>query len=333
MNTMTLAEIEGLLEGADDRRLFSLADAVRKVSFGNEVYLRGVVEFSSYCTRDCLYCGLRKSNSAISRYRLDLDEVLAAAARAPELGIGTVVLQSGDDFRYSREHVGSLVREIKSLYDVAVTLSLGERPEDDYRYWKDCGADRYLLKMETFDKKLHERLRPNGTVESRLSTLTILRKLGYEVGSGIIIGLPEMGTRALAKDIFELTQLDLEMVAVGPFVPHPGSPLADEPAGDLLLSYRALAVLRVLNPWTNIPATSALAALADNGKAKALQCGANVVMPSITPEDVRASYNIYPGKNTMFSRAGEEVAAVKLLISSCELVPSTSKGPNKRHSI
>jgi biotin synthase len=332
MNTMTLAEIENLLEGADDRWLFSQADEVRKASFGNRVYLRGVVEFSNYCTRNCLYCGLRKSNRTITRYRLEIDQILLAASLVSEMEIGTVVLQSGDDPWYGKEYVGKIVREIKSLHDVAVTLSLGDRSDEEYRYWKDCGANRYLLKIETFDKGLHEKLRPEQTLERRLDRLDSLKKLGYEVGSGTIIGLPGMDTKLLAKDISALAQLELDMVAVGPFVPHPGSPLSNEPAGSLLLSYRALAILRLLNPWANIPATSSLAALVENGKATALRSGANVVMPSITPEGVRASYNIYPGKNTTFLHAREEVEAVKSLIYGCKLVPSPSRGSCMRNN-
>ncbi|MEW6139312.1 MAG: [FeFe] hydrogenase H-cluster radical SAM maturase HydE [Thermodesulfobacteriota bacterium] len=326
MSLMTLSEIRDLLEGTDDTTLFSRADAVRSASFGNEVHLRGIVEFSNCCIKDCLYCGLRKSNPTISRYRLTKDEIVLTASLVPELGIRTVVLQSGDDFWYGKKYVGQIIQEIKSLYDVAITLSLGDRREDEYRYWRDCGADRYLLKIETFGKKLHERVRPGQRLGLRLERLLLLKNLGYEVGSGIIVGLPGMDTKLLATDISALTELELDMIAVGPFIPHPASPLGNEPAGDLLLSFRTLAILRLLNPWANIPATSALGALADNGKARALRCGANVVMVSITPESVRASYDIYPGKNTTLLHAREEVAAAKSLIHACQLIPSRSNG-------
>lgn len=333
MSIMTPAEIEDLLKGADDTGLFSRADTVRNASFGNEVHLRGIVEFSNCCMKDCLYCGLRKSNPTISRYRLDKEEIVLTVSLLPELGIRTVVLQSGDDFWYSKKYVGQIIQDIKSLYDVVVTLSLGDRREDEYRYWKDCGADRYLLKIETFDRELHEKVRPGQKLRLRLERLLSLKSLGYEVGSGIIVGLPGMDTKLLAADISALTELELDMIAVGPFVPHPASPLGIEPPGNLLLAFRTLAILRLLNPWANIPATSALAALAKNGKAHALRSGANVVMVSITPESVRASYDIYPGKNKTRLHAGEEVAAAKSLIHACQLIPSHSNGSRRRKSV
>lgn len=326
MNMMRVAEIEDLLEGADDSWLFARADEVRKEFFGTDVYLRGVVEFSNYCAKRCLYCGLRKPNRAVRRYRLDNNEILEAASVLPARGIGTVVLQSGDDYRYAREDIGQIVCRIRSRHDVAITLSVGDRKNDDYRYWRDCGADRYLLKIETFDKELHEKLRPGGTLEDRLNRLNFLRSLGYEIGSGIIVGLPGTDTDSLAEDVFALSQLNLDMIAVGPFVPHPETPLGNEPAGSLLTSYRAIAILRIMNPCANIPATSALDALSEHGKATALRCGANIIMPSITPAAVRRCYNIYPGKNTSFSMASKEICAAEELIYACNLNPSSSKG-------
>jgi biotin synthase len=330
MNTMRAAEIEDLLEGADDCRLFAIADEVRKEVFGRDVFLRGVIEFSNHCDNRCLYCGLRKTNDSIERYRLNGSEILDAASKLPELGIGTVVLQSGDDYRYTVEDIGRVIREIKSRYDVAVTLSLGDRKNDDYRYWRDCGADRYLLKLETFDKEIHERLRPGQTLEGRLDRLNFLGSLGYEVGSGIIVGLPGTDTDSLADDILELSRLNLDMIAVGPFVPHPETPLRSDPGGGILTTCRAIAILRIMNHWANIPATSALDAISENGKVKALRCGANILMPSITPETVRRRYNIYPGKNTCFSGAEEEIGAAKSLIHVCKLTPSPLKGFSSR---
>ncbi|AFM27758.1 [FeFe] hydrogenase H-cluster radical SAM maturase HydE [Desulfomonile tiedjei] len=326
MNTMLLAEIEDLLEGADDRFLFSRADEIRKSSLGDCVYLRGVIEFSNHCVKKCAYCGLRNPNSAVRRYRLTKEEILKATALLPEFGIGTVVLQSGDDYSYGKEFIGQIIQEIKSRCDVAVTLSLGDRREDEYRYWRDCGADRYLLKIETFDKGLHEKMRSGQIIEDRLDRLYRLRKLGYEIGSGAIVGLPGMDTNILAVDILALSRLELDMIAVGPFVPHPDTPLGKELPGDLMTSYRTVALLRIINPCANIPATSSLAVLNPEGKATALRSGANVVMPSITPEAVRACYTIYPGKNTNFSKAREEVEAVRAIIYQCGLVPSSSKG-------
>ena len=327
---MRPSEITQLLAGADDPGLFSAADALTRQNFGNEVFLRGVIEFSNHCEKNCRYCGLRRGNRRLARYRLDVEAILACVGLARDLQLGTVVVQSGDDFAYTREDIGRIVTGAKEIADVAVTLSLGDRPEADFAYWHALGANRYLLKVETFDEALYARCRPGLVLADRLSRLDALRKAGYEVGSGIITDLPGMTPEILAKDLLRLSDLDLDMLAVGPFVPNPDTPYGDEASGSILTAFRAMAILRLLNPLANIPSTSALNALRDGAREQGLTVGANVVMPSLTPETVSGDYAIYPGKNAFRADAAARVAAVRRAIERVGLVPSTARGNSKR---
>jgi biotin synthase len=326
---MKISEIKSLLLGEDDVNLFAKACQTRDDIFGKEVYLRAIIEFSNTCNKDCEYCGLRASNRNIKRYRLTPEEIIETAAIIPQVDIGTVVLQSGDDPYYTKEMIGDIIREIKDKYDIAVTLSLGERDEDTFRYWKDCGADRYLLKIETFDKTLHEKIKPHRTIEQRLEQIEFLHKLGYEVGSGLIAGLPDMDIDILASDIKKLMEMNLHMISISPFVPHADTPLGTYPHGDIETVFRATAIMRLTNSGANIPATSAIASLDGDGKKRALMCGANVIMPSLTPERVRKLYNIYPGKNTVADEVLGTIESTKEMIRDCGLTPSSSKGFSK----
>ncbi|UJX42589.1 [FeFe] hydrogenase H-cluster radical SAM maturase HydE [Desulfovibrio sp. JY] len=327
---MRPSEITQLLSGADDAGLFSAAEALTRQNFGLEIYLRGIIEFSNHCANNCRYCGLRRANRGLSRYRMDVDDILAATALAGELSVGTVVLQSGDDFAYSKEDIGRIVTGAKEASDVAVTLSLGDRPAADLDYWRSCGADRYLLKMETFDEALYARSRPGLTVADRLGRIEALRAAGYEVGSGIITDLPGMTLDILARDLLRLADLDLDMIAAGPFVPHPDTPYGTEAAGSVLTALRAMAILRLLNPLANIPSTSALSALREGAREQGLTVGANVIMPSLTPETVSAAYNIYPGKNVFRADAASRVEAARAAIRRVGRLPSTAVGGSKR---
>jgi biotin synthase len=329
---MRLSEITQLLAGADDPGLFSAALALTRQNFGDEVYLRGVIEFSNHCQNNCRYCGLRLANAKVHRYRMDVADILSCVALARELSLGTVVVQSGDDFAYTREDIGRVVTEAKTASSVAVTLSLGDRGDDEFAYWRQCGADRYLLKVETFDEALYARSRPGLVLADRLARIESLRKAGYEVGSGVITDLPGMTPEILANDLARLSELDLDMIAVGPFVPHPDTPYGREPGGSILTAFRAMAILRLLNPMANIPSTSALNALRDGAREQGLTLGANVIMPSLTPETVSADYAIYPGKNVFRADAGERVAAAREAVRRVGLVPSTAVGGSKRRS-
>lgn len=323
---MTDKDILDFLAGTDDAALFAQAAAVREKHYGTDVFLRAVIEFSNICNKKCQYCGLRAPNKEIARYRLPREAMLEAADIAAAEDIGTIVLQSGDDFSYTREFIGELVAEIKSRHDIAVTLSLGDRDLDDYKFWHECGADRCLVKLETTDPELYKQYRLGEDFTERLRRVEALHDFGYEVGSGTIIDLPGMNLETTLKDIRFLSDLDLDMIAAGPFIPHPQTPLADAPTGSIELSHRVSALLRILNPYANIPATSALSALNPASQGEALLRGCNVLMPSMTPEEHRADYTIYPGKNRNHATAKASLDSAKQTIRSLGLTPSSSKG-------
>ncbi len=327
-------KIEFFLEGGDDSTLFTHANTVKRVNMGMEVYLRAVVEFSNFCCKKCHYCGLRAPNRCLERYRLTPAEILKAVDLAVVKGAATIVLQSGDDYQYSSDDIGALIKRIKARHDVAVTLSLGDREEYEYAYWFKCGADRALIKLETTDLELFRKFRPGENFEERLHRINFLKAIGYEVGSGVIAGFPESSTASACDDILFLSELDLEMIAVGPFIPHPDTPLSvADPTGNLNLSDRINSILRIFNPFANIPATSALDSCAFNGRKLALLRGCNVLMPSVTPDIHRKRYSIYPGKNSVSVDKTDSMVSARKVILSLGLIPSKSKGFSKKTSL
>lgn len=305
---------EGTSFSKTDSSLFTAATATARALFNNTVYQRGVIELSSHCRKNCHYCGLRTANTELKRYRLTVDEIMEAVDDAAALGMGTIVLQAGEDEDINPHTIYTIVRAIKDKYSMAVTLSFGDHPDDVYRLWRDSGADRYLLKIETTDADLHSLYRPGQIVYDRLNRIETLMRLGYETGSGIISGLPGMTAETLTDDLLLLSSMGLDMIACGPFIPHPNTPLSMATEGSLIESLRITAMLRLANPAINIPATSALDALksakVSGGRVLALNAGANVIMPSITPDSVRRDYAIYPGKNT--AEANKHVAVKQL---------------------
>lgn len=294
--------------------LYSAADEVRARAVGDEVHLRGLIEFSSTCQRNCLYCGLRRGNQALGRYRMSPEEVVAAGVGAARLGYRTVVLQSGEDAGYTAAGLARVVRSIKAESEVAVTLSIGEREEGEYRVLREAGADRFLLRIETSSPTLYRELHPDSDWAGRLGCLTALRRLGYQVGSGVMIGLPGQRAEMLADDLLFLQSLDLDMIGVGPFIPHPDTPLADAAGGTLGRALRFVACLRMLCPEALIPATTALGALSSTGRQQALQAGANVLMPNCTPVQYREQYQLYPGSICTGESAGECRGCVEAMI-------------------
>jgi len=306
------AEIISWLEGRDDAALFARADAVRRRVWGDGVLMRGIVELSNHCVRNCLYCGLRRGNGRLTRFRLSADEVQRAAARVYADGIRTVVLQSGDDMELTCAWVAARVQDIKRAWpDMYVTLSLGERTDEEYRVWREAGAERYLIKHETADEELYQRLHPGQSFRRRMQILEVLRTLGYEVGTGCITGLPGQSMDALASDICFLQEWQPEMAGIGPFMPHGATPLGAVPAGSLELTLRVLALARIVAPRMRMPATTALGSLApEDGLTRGLRAGCNVIMCDYTPESARALYSIYERKEViMLSRAREAAAA------------------------
>lgn len=287
--------IEILKDDSQNNWVFSLADKVRKENVGEEVHLRGLIEFSNICKRTCKYCGLRCANKELDRYRIEPDDIIFYAKKAVEMGYKTVVLQSGEDEYYSRDVLCKVIKGIKDL-DVALTLSVGERSFDDYKAFKDCGADRYLIRIETTDKELYKKMHPNMNFENRVRCLKDLRKLGYEVGTGCLVGLPEQTINSLAEDILFFKEINADMVGIGPFIAHPHTPLKDCPNGDFTLALKVMALTRIMLKNINIPATTAMETLNPNGRIIALQSGANVVMPNVTTTEYRAKYEIYPNK-------------------------------------
>lgn len=292
-------DIRALLMASDPgevAELFALADAVRAAYVGDEVHLRGIVEFSNFCIRNCLYCGLRRDNSNLQRYRMAPEEIVEAALDGARMGYKTIVLQSGDDFWYDARTLAEIIREIKRGAEVAVTLSVGERSRRDYAIMREAGADRYLLKHETADPALYSYLHPGVTYEGKIARLRWLRELGYQIGSGNIVGLPGQTVDTLVMDLELLRELDVEMAGIGPFIPHKATPLGGFPAGSIELVLKVVAVARIIMPWAHIPATTAAGTIDPQGRQKALRAGANVVMPNITPARYRALYEIYPNK-------------------------------------
>ena len=275
--------------------LLQAADRVRKKYVGDEIHLRALIEFSNICKNNCLYCGLRAENSCVRRYRMDEETIFSFAQKAVQYGYKTIVLQGGEDPAFTTDVWVRLLQRIKTL-GLAVTLSIGERPFEDYQAFRAAGADRYLLRIETTDKALYEKYNPAMSFENRLRCLQDLKKLGYEVGTGVLVGLPGQTLRSLAKDILFFQELGADMIGLGPFIPNPQTPLKDAPPPVLGPALRVMALTRLLLPDVNIPATTAMETLEPNGRIKALQSGANVVMPNITEGDARQNYALYPGK-------------------------------------
>lgn len=279
-----------------DQALFAAADEVRQKFVGDEVHLRGLIEFSNICKNNCLYCGLRRDNLKLKRYRMSPEEIVALATRAvKDFGFKTIVMQSGEDLWFTPERLKPILAEIKKL-DVAITLSIGEKSFEEYKAYKEAGADRYLIRIETTDKDLYHRLDPGMCWDERKECLINLGKLGYEVGSGIMVGLPGQTLESIADDLLFLQDMQIDMAGIGPFIPHPDTPLKDEKGRAFELSLRTMAIMRLLLPDINIPATTAMETLHPEGRIIALQCGANVIMPNVTEGEYRQLYELYPGK-------------------------------------
>ena len=275
--------------------LFSLADKVRKENVGDEVHLRALIEFSSTCKRTCKYCGLRAPNHKAKRYNLSPDEIFELAQNAVRLGYKTVVLQSGENDYYTKDMMCEIIERVKSL-DVALTLSIGERSFEDYKAFKDAGADRYLIRIETTDEDLYRQMHPNMSFENRVKCLENLKILGYELGTGCLVGLPNQTLESLVEDILFFKKMDVQMLGIGPFIPHPNTPLFNAPVGSFTLALKVMALSRLMLPNINIPATTAMETLNPNGRILALQSGANVVMPNVTMSEFKTKYEIYPNK-------------------------------------
>jgi biotin synthase len=289
--------------------LWQQADKARRDNVGDSVHLRGLLEISNHCQRQCSYCGIRAGNNSVQRYRMSQEEILACARAGEQLGYGTVVLQAGESQLLDVDWVSKLVTHLKKQTNLAITLSLGERSREELVAWYNCGADRYLLRFETSNKDLFQKIHPPlGDIPSdRISLLETLSQIGYATGSGMLIGIPGQSYQDLVNDLLLLKQLNLHMIGIGPYVPDPDTPLGQETLaatptiGNVVasesLTYRVMALARILCPKANIPSTTAVATLfGSQGQDLGLQRGANVLMPNITPQQYRTLYKIYPAK-------------------------------------
>ena len=304
--------------------LCAKADGVRSQVFGDVVYIRGIIEFSNICRNNCHYCGIRRDNNNVMRYRMNADEIVKVATTAKRLGCGTVVLQSGEDPSFTAPMLGEVIRRIKGEMGLAVTLSIGVRTREELAELKAAGCDRYLLRFETSSETLFRAIHPDCTFAERVACLTNLRELGYQVGSGFMIGLPDAPLEQIARDIVFATQLNLQMIGCGPFLAHPGTPLAGNLAFENRnVYYAVMALLRILNPHAHIPATTAFDALEPSGRDRVMRCGANVFMPNITPTKYRRLYQLYPNKPSVdeegeasFRRVCERLTALGRKVST-----------------
>lgn len=292
-------EIVSLLSNDNcNEALFMAADEIRKKFVGDEIHLRALIEFSNICQNNCCYCGLRRGNKNITRYRLDEDSIFHLAEYAvTQLGLKTIVLQSGEDLWFSQERLCALIRRIKTL-DTALTLSIGEKTYADYLAYKNAGCDRFLLRIETTDKALYEKYDPDMSWNKRKQCLLDIKSVGLETGTGCLVGLPNQTIESLADDILFFKEIGADMVGIGPLIPHPDTPLAHAKGGTFTLACKVMALTRLILPDINIPATTAMETLEPNGQLKALQSGANVIMPNVTLSDVRQHYELYPGKSS-----------------------------------
>lgn len=296
--------------GAEAQALYALADRFRQKYAGDAVHLRGIIEFSNYCANNCNYCGLRRENNDVVRFRMMRDEIIMQAEIVAELGIKTVVLQSGDDFWYTTEMICDIVREIKEKTGMAITLSIGERNKTEYAAFRAAGADRYLLKHETANPAIFRQCKPWEEPERRWAHLRLLKELGFEVGSGNMVGLPGQKLEDLADDLLFMRDYEIDMVGIGTFIPHEATPFANAATGDPVLTLKEVAVARILLKDINLPATTSLQTLLPDGLEKALRAGANVVMPNMTPPVYRKYYRIYPKKDAT------ELNRIKAVIQS-----------------
>ena len=323
-------ELVDLINNLDDDSmdyLFRKADERRQNVYGKDVYMRGLIEFTNFCKNDCTYCGIRRSNKLADRYRLSIDEILECCEVGYELGYRTFVLQGGEDSQYTDEDIVSMIKRIKEKYkDIAITLSIGEKPYASYQKYYDAGADRYLLRHETSARGLYEKLHPKMSYDERIQCLYDLKKIGYQIGAGFMVGLPDQTTEDLVSDLRFLKELQPQMVGIGPFIPHKDTPLANEIGGDLRMTTILLAIIRLMLPGVLLPATTALGSISPQGREKGLKAGANVVMPNLSPTTVRDKYLLYDGKICTGDEAAHCRGCIEKRINSSGFQVNMSRG-------
>ncbi len=329
INSLSHKELtEVITSGAYDRELAAEADRVRRKYYGTDVYLRGLIEICNVCKNNCLYCGIRRDNAGLDRYRLTPENILACCEQGYGLGLRTFVLQGGEDPYYTDEMICGIVSEIKSHWpDCAVTLSLGEKERESYAAYRDAGADRYLLRHETANDEHYARLHPaEMSPIHRKNCLFTLKELGYQVGSGFMVGSPWQTAENLAEDLEFLRELKPDMIGIGPFVPHKDTPFRDFAGGTLELTLRMVSILRLMFPTALIPSTTALGTIHPQGREMGLKAGANVVMPNLSPVGVRKLYELYDNKICTGEEAAECLVCLRRRIKSAGYEAVVSRG-------
>jgi len=326
-------KLRALLESPfEDKELFEASTSVRKKYYGTDVYVRGLIEFTNYCKNNCYYCGIRRDNKEVNRYRLSKDEILECADEGYELGFRTFVLQGGEDAFFDDETMCDIVRKIKERHsDCAITLSLGERSFESYKKLFDAGAERYLLRHETASKEHYLKLHPKElSLSNRKQCLFDLKEIGYQVGSGFMVGSPYQTTENLIEDIRFLQELKPDMIGIGPFISHKNTPFLNEKSGTLEMTLRMIAVLRLVFPYALIPATTALGTINPKGRELGLLAGANVVMPNLSPVSVRKKYELYDDKICTGEESAQCRGCLENRVKSIGYEIVTSRGDVKR---
>lgn len=330
-HALALDEYEYLVSHLDQEARDLLAEyarAAREPIYGHDVFVRGLIEFSSFCKNDCLYCGIRASNMGCKRYRLTREQIISCADTGYELGFRTFVLQSGEDPHFTDERLCAIVRALKEAHpDCAITLSVGERSRESYAALREAGADRYLLRHETASPEHYAKLHPaNLSWENRMRCLHDLRDLGFAVGAGFMVGSPFQISANLARDLAFIQEFQPEMCGIGPFVPHHATPFANESAGTLEQTLGLLSIIRLIKPNILLPATTALGTIHPKGRELGMEAGANVVMPNLSPGDVRAKYLLYDGKICTGDEAAECRRCLEMRMARCGYNVVTDRG-------
>ncbi|MGL4402388.1 MAG: [FeFe] hydrogenase H-cluster radical SAM maturase HydE [Fusobacteriaceae bacterium] len=321
-----------LLDNLDEdmkKYLFQKAYSRRDENYGNTVFLRGLIEISSYCKRDCNYCGIRQSNKEAQRYRLSPEEILQCCQKGYLLGFRTFVLQGGEDYWFTDNRLVEIIKNIKeNCPDAAITLSLGERSKESYVQLYQAGADRYLLRHETAQEELYHSLHPHMSFSNRRDCLKNLKDIGFQTGAGFLIGVPGSNNKTYVKDLLFLKELNPQMVGLGPFIPQKNTPLKDAIGGDVETTLVFLAIVRLLLPHVLLPATTALGTIDPQGREKAFRVGANVIMPNLSPFENRAKYALYDGKKFQNDEAAEELKVIKENIVATGFLAVMERGDN-----
>lgn len=309
--------------------LFEKAYETRLKTYGNTVYLRGLIEISSYCKANCMYCGLRIDNKNAQRYRLNKEEILSCCETGYALGFRTFVMQGGEDAYYTDDFLTDVIKEVKIKFpESAVTLSLGERSKESYQNLYNAGADRYLLRHETATKELYNSVHPGMSFENRRECLQNLKDIGFQTGAGFLVGLPNQTNQDFVNDLIFIKKLEPEMVGIGPFIPQKNTPLSHVPSGNVDTVILMLALVRLLLPNVLLPATTALGTLDPKGREKGFRVGANVIMPNLSPFENRAKYALYDGKVFVNDEAAEELKKIKQKIADTGFEAVMVRGDN-----